>query len=45
MTFRPWPGLPLTTKSEAAARLIDLSFRAAFTRSAPRYAALDGAKV
>ena len=37
--------LPVTTQNDTAAKLLDLSFRAAFTRSAPRYAALDGAKV
>jgi hypothetical protein len=29
-------GLPLTSRSDEAARLLDLAFRAAFTRSAPR---------
>eukprot|EP01044_Picomonas_judraskeda_P029390 COSAG03_NODE_10157_length_668_cov_1.493849_1_plen_92_part_00 len=38
-------GLPLTARSDVAARLLDLAFRAAFTRSAPRYHALDAAKV
>ena len=38
-------GLGLTTASDRCAKLLDLSFRAAFTRSAPRYHGLDGAKV
>lgn len=38
-------GLPVTTRNDEAAKLLDLSFRAAFTRSAPRYHGLDPAQV
>jgi hypothetical protein len=38
-------GLSPTTSSEKAARLLDLAFRCAFTRSAPRYFGLDASKV
>jgi tetratricopeptide (TPR) repeat protein len=38
-------GLDVTTSSDECCRLLDLAFRAAFTRSAPRYHALDAAKI